>query len=167
VRIYTIGHSNVPTEKIINLLRDHSIEILVDVRSQPYSRYSPQFNREDFQRILSQECIEYAFAGEWLGGRPKDPSCYEDGRVSYERMETKDWYRRGIARLLEIAAEKRTAIMCAEEDPRHCHRHNLVAKTLMEEAVEVLHIRGDGRLEDAWEVGGMNCRATQSGLMSW
>jgi len=123
--------------------------VLVDVRSSPYSRHNPQFNRETFQRALELVGIEYVYAGQHLGGRPNDPSCYEDGRVQYGLIADKPWYQAGIDRLLDIAQERSCAIMCAEEDPLHCHRHHLVAQTLLERGVVVWHIRGDGRVERA------------------
>ena len=158
--IYTIGHSNVTADTIIDLLNEHGIGMLVDVRSSPYSRYSPQFNREQLARALDKAGIEYAFAGAHLGGRPKDPTCYKDGTlpegkadflslVDYGEVAKRRWFQDAITRLLELAGEHRTAIMCSEEDPDHCHRHYLIAQTLLEMDVTVLHIRGDGSLEAA------------------
>jgi len=159
--IYTIGHSNVPTRKIVEHLKHHGVQVLVDVRSSPYSKYVPQFNREMFQAVLQGECLEYKFAGEYLGGRPNDPTCYKNGQipdghadflhlVDYPGMMTKEWYQKGIQRLLEIAREKPTAIMCSEEDPARCHRQYLISQTLLKQGIEVLHIRSDGRLQKAW-----------------
>ena len=79
--IYTIGHSNHEWRDFLVLLHQYGIEMLVDVRSAPYSRYSPQFNRELLAPSLEAEGIGYAFAGEYLGGRPKDPDCYREGVV--------------------------------------------------------------------------------------
>lgn len=145
--ILTIGHSNVPAERIIELLKQHGIKVLVDVRSVPYSRYNPQFNRETFQCTLEATGVEYAYAGQYLGGRPDDPTCYEGGQVQYERIVAKPWYQKGIDRLLEIADGQQVAIMCSEEDPLHCHRHNLVTQTLLKRGVIVWHIRSNGQLE--------------------
>jgi hypothetical protein len=159
--LYTIGHSNVPANKIVALLKQHGIQVLVDVRSSPYSKYVPQFNREIFQSVLEREGLDYKFAGEYLGGRPKDPACYKNRQipnghadflhlVDYPAVMTMDWYQKGIQRLLEIATDKPTAIMCSEEDPARCHRQHLISQTLLARGVEVLHIRSDGRLQKAW-----------------
>jgi hypothetical protein len=159
--IYTIGHSNVPTSKIIELITKYEIKVLVDVRSSPYSRYVPQFNREMFQAVIQREGLDYKFAGEYLGGRPKDPTCYKNGQipdghadflqlVDYPAVMTKEWYQKGIQRLLEIAQEKTTAIMCSEEDPGRCHRQHLISQTLLKQGIEVFHIRSDSRLQKAW-----------------
>jgi uncharacterized protein (DUF488 family) len=161
--IYTIGHSNVLASKIVDLLEQHEIKVLVDVRSSPYSQYSPQFNRENFKNTLKENQIEYKYEGEYLGGRPKDPSCYKnkntpDGKadflhlVDYPVVMTKDWFQKGIGGLIEISAQKRTAIMCSEEDPGHCHRHHLIGKFLLQKGIQVLHIRSDGMVVRAQQI---------------
>jgi len=149
LEIFTIGHSNVEAERIVELLRQHAVGVVVDVRSAPYSRYSPQFNKENIRRVLHAAGIAYIYSGAMLGGRPQDPECYEDGQLRYALIESKPWYREGIEQLLEIAREQRCAIMCAEEDPARCHRHQLISQTLLQRNVSVWHIRGHGRIEAA------------------
>ncbi len=142
--IYTIGHSNVEVERVIELLQSHGIDAVLDVRSSPYSRHAPQFNRETLAEQLEQAGIQYIYGGHHLGGRPKDPSCYDEqdeDRVLYEEVEKRDWYKKGIDGLIQLATEKWTAIMCAEEDPSQCHRHLLISQTLLDRDVEVVHIR--------------------------
>ena len=142
--IYTIGHSNVEADKIVDLLRQYGIDVVLDVRSSPYSRHAPQFNREDFAERLALAGIEYQYGGGYLGGRPRDPSCYDredEERVLYEEVEKKEWYSRGIEGLIQLATEKWAAVMCAEEDPGVCHRHLLIAQTLLDRGIDVEHIR--------------------------
>jgi uncharacterized protein (DUF488 family) len=142
--IYTIGHSNVEVETITQLLKAHDIEVVLDVRSSPYSEHAPQFNREDLAQHLARAGIEYVYGGQYLGGRPKDPSCYDEQdeeRVLYREVEKRDWYQKGIDGLIHLATEKWTAVMCAEEDPNRCHRHLLIAQSLLDRGVEVQHIR--------------------------
>lgn len=148
--IFTIGHSNVEAERIIELLKQHRIDILVDVRSVPYSRHNPQFNRETFQHTLEKVGIRYIYAGDRLGGRPDDPTCYEGGQVQYTLIMKKPWYQEGIDQLIGLANGHRIALMCSEEDPLQCHRHKLITQTLLERGLSVWHIRGDGRLEQAY-----------------
>ncbi len=153
--IYTIGHSNVPASKIVDLLRQFDIQVLVDVRSSPYSQFVPQFNRENFEHTLHLTGIEYQYLGELLGGRPKDPSCYKNGQlpdgkadylhlVDYPAVMAKDFFQKGIRQLLEFSSQKRAAVMCSEEDPAQCHRHHLIGRYLTQQGVPVVHIRGDG-----------------------
>jgi len=157
--IYTIGHGNAPVTAIIELLHKYAIRELVDVRSVPYSQYVPAFNREAFKKALEDAGIVYAYAGDYLGGRPKDETCYKTeqvpdektGRaeflklVDYAAVMERPWYQKGIARLIEIARTQRTAIMCSEEAPDRCHRSHLIAQTLIGRGITARHIR---RTED-------------------
>ena len=157
MKLFTIGHSNHSIEKFIRLIEYNGIMSLVDVRTAPYSRYNPQFNKENLENILSDHYIEYAFAGNYLGGRPSDPTCYknhvlppEDAdylhEVDYPEVMKRPWFLQGIKCLLELADRQTTVIMCGEEDPVECHRHHLIARHLIAEhpEVDVQHIRGDG-----------------------
>jgi uncharacterized protein (DUF488 family) len=145
--IYTIGHSKHPIERFTALLQQHGIEALADVRSTPYSRFNPQFNREKLQTALAGVGIRYVFLGEELGARSKDPACYEDGRVSYAKLAASEIFRTGIDRLLTGMREHRIALMCAEREPLDCHRTILVARELERAGVPVTHILQDGSLE--------------------
>ncbi len=147
MEVYTIGHSTHNLEVFIELLQRHGIDAVADVRSIPYSRVAPQFNRETLKQALQLHGIRYVFLGQELGGRPRDPSCYENGQVNYERVAQTALFRRGIERLLRGAERYRIALMCAEKDPLNCHRTLLVAKVLHERGVDVRHILADGRLE--------------------
>jgi uncharacterized protein (DUF488 family) len=158
VEVYTIGHSNVTVDKIVQLLQRYQIQVLVDVRSVPYSQYSPQFNRDSLAEALRESGIEYLFAGEYLGGRPEDRTLYKSGEnpssreeylelVDYNKVAKQDWYRNAIARLIAIAGERRTAVMCSEEDPKQCHRYRLIGQTLLQKGVTVWHIRRKGGVE--------------------
>src|SRR5688572_24237489 len=155
--VYTIGHGNTTAERIIEMLRQYKIAELVDVRSVPYSEYKPEFNRETFKATLETAGIKYAFAGEYLGGRPKDDNLYKNNEVpdaetsrakflklvDYKEVAKQEYFQKGIARLLEIAAQHPTAIMCSEEDPDQCHRSKLIGQHLVRMNLVVKHIRKD------------------------
>lgn len=147
-QILTIGHSNHPLEVFLRLLGGQGVNVLADVRSAPYSRFNPQFNREPLAATLSRKGIEYMYFGAELGGRPKDPACYEDGRVCYRRVAETRSFREGIAQVLDAAAQHRVVLMCAEREPLDCHRTLLVAPALDAQGVEVQHILADGTLEN-------------------
>src|SRR5512136_592454 len=157
IKLYTIGHSNHSLDQFIRLLEENGIMTLVDVRSAPYSRYNPHFSKENLEAALRERDIQYAYAGKFLGGRPTDPTCYKSRalpaegadylhQVDYPEVMKRIWFVQGIDRLLELADEQTTAIMCSEEDPAECHRHHLIAQFLIGEhpEVDVRHIRGDG-----------------------
>ena len=146
-RVLTVGHSNHPLETFVSLLRQHGVTTLADVRSAPYSRFNPQFNRKAFDAALQAHGIAYLFMGQTLGGRPEDRSCYENGRVRYDRLAQTPLYREGIDRVIETARAERLALMCAEKEPLDCHRTLLVGRSLAERGVAAAHILADGTLE--------------------
>ena len=146
--IYTIGHSNGTIERLIGLLQQHSITAVADVRSQPYSRFNPQFNREVLADSLKGVGLEYVFLGQELGARSDDPACYRNGRAQYSLIAKAGVFQRGIERLLSGAQRFSLAILCAEKEPLVCHRGILISRHLHENGIVVRHILEDGSLED-------------------
>jgi uncharacterized protein (DUF488 family) len=144
--IYTIGHSDHTTAAFVDLLRHHGITLVLDVRSQPYSRWAYQFNRETLARDLQDAGIAYRFMGDVLGGRPADPALYDPGqeRPDYQRLAQAPDYQSGIDQLLDLAQTEQVAVVCSEGDHRRCHRHLLITQTLLERGVQVFHIQPDG-----------------------
>ena len=146
--VFTVGHSNHPPETFINLLLRHGIDEVADVRSAPYSRYTPHFNYEPLQQALDDIGIAYAYLGGELGGRPADRSCYDsDGRVLYDRVAETTQFDDGIRSVIRAADERRVALLCTEKEPLECHRTLLVARALAERGVPVAHILASGGLE--------------------
>ncbi len=145
--LFTIGHSNHPIEAFIALLQRYGITAVGDVRSHPYSRYAPQYSRDPLKAALAQMGIAYVFLGKELGARSKDPGCYKQGRVQYDRLARQPQFAEGIKRVTEGMQQHRIALMCAEKDPLECHRTLLVARKLHEAGVEIAHILSDGSLE--------------------
>ena len=145
--VLTIGHSTHSVEAFVALLDRHCVSAVADVRSVPYSRFNPDFNREPLARSLAAHRTVYVFLGRELGGRPDDPSCYDGGRISYERVGATRWFRLGLDRVVRGAARRRIALMCAERDPLACHRTPLVAPALEARGISVGHILADGGLE--------------------
>ena len=145
--IFTIGHSTHSAEAFLALLRQHEVEALADVRSSPFSRFNPQFNRLPLEQSLKADGISYVFLGKELGARSDDRSCYDHGRVQYSRLAQTALFQSGLDRVLQGSAKYRVALMCAEKEPLECHRTLLVAKALAARSQKVLHIHADGRLE--------------------
>jgi uncharacterized protein (DUF488 family) len=143
--VWTIGHSNHDLARLIGLLRSARVEAIADVRSQPFSRFSPQFNRGALRAALLGSDLRYAFLGDELGGRPPEQDLYDaDGHVLYGQLAKTARFKAGIDRLLGGAERLRVAVLCSEEDPTDCHRRLLVARVITEMGVSVVHIRGDG-----------------------
>ena len=145
--VLTIGHSTHSIDAFIALLRQHNVTALADVRSAPFSRFNPQFNKETLARSLKAHDIKYVFLGRELGARSNDRSCYENGRVQYARLARTESFHRGLDRVMRGTHEHRIALMCAEKEPLECHRTILVARALVEQGVAVEHILADGCLE--------------------
>jgi uncharacterized protein (DUF488 family) len=151
--IYTVGHSSHTYEEFARLLATNGIEVVVDTRSAPYSRYAPQFDREIVQSALAKSEVKYLFLGEELGGRPKNTAYYDEtGRVLYSRITADPLFRSGISRLERGIEQFCVALMCGEEDPAHCHRRLLIGRVMTERGHQLLHIRGDGSLQTETEV---------------
>jgi uncharacterized protein (DUF488 family) len=146
--VLTIGHSNHPVERLLSLLRQHDVQVLADVRSQPYSRFAHQFNRENLQPVVTNAGLRYLFLGEELGGRQLGKiASLQERLAAYERVSDAPQFQRGLDRLLHEAQSNTIAVLCAEEDPTECHRRVWVARALRERGAAVFHIRGDGHLD--------------------
>ena len=146
--IYTIGHSTHPIERFVALLCKHQITAVCDVRSRPYSRVNPQFNREPLKEVLSGVSIKYVFLGKELGARSEDRSCYRNGQAHYELIAQTELFGAGIGRVEDGAQSYRIALMCAEKEPLDCHRTILVSRRLREDGFIVKHILANGEAED-------------------
>ena len=145
--VFTVGHSTHPQSRLIELLREHGITALCDVRSKPYSRMNPQFNRAELESALRECGIAYVFLGRELGARSEDPSCYQNGKVQYDRLANTELFQDGLRRVREGMKKYRVALMCAEKEPLECHRTILVARYLAALGLNVEHIHADGHVE--------------------
>jgi uncharacterized protein (DUF488 family) len=146
--VYTIGHSTHAIDRLTELLIRHGVTAVCDVRSTPYSRINPQFNREDLKLALRTRGIAYVFLGKELGARIDDPSCYKNGKVQYDRLARTEIFQSGIARVREGTKNYQLALMCAEKEPLDCHRAILVARHLVSAEVDIAHIHANGSLEN-------------------
>ncbi len=141
--LYSIGHGNKDIDEFINELISFNIAYLVDIRSNPYSKWNPSFNQTPLEIILNRHNIRYVYMGNELGGLPKDSTCYTNGHVDYEKISKKDFFIHGLNRLL-VANNKqiRLAIMCSESDPKLCHRSKLIGQELLKKGITLNHIIG-------------------------
>jgi hypothetical protein len=147
MQILTVGHSNHSIDKFLTLLKQHGVTTIVDVRSSPFSRYSPHFNQASLKSSLSHENISYVFLGEQLGARPKNLECYVEGKARYELIAATEAFSTGLERIYKGAENYQIALMCAEQDPITCHRAILVCKHLKNAGIGINHILKNGDLE--------------------
>lgn len=146
--LWTIGHSNRSIEAYIETLNIVGMQSVVDVRSQPFSKYTTHFNQAQIKESLSRARIQYIFMGDRLGGRPPEPEMYDDaGHVNYRMLSESARFQEGISELLRTVSQSRVAIMCTEENPIDCHRRLLIARVLNGDAT-IIHIRSDGSTVD-------------------
>ncbi|MDA1349699.1 MAG: DUF488 domain-containing protein, partial [Chloroflexi bacterium] len=152
--IYSIGHSNHNWDTFYALLREHGVEVLVDTRTKPTSKWAPFASARTLPGLTQNERIEYVFMGDSLGGKPADRSSYDArGKPDYARIRSKEFFKTAIAELVNMAASARVALMCAEEDPAKCHRKLLIGPALEQVGVTLLHIRQDGSVQSSGATG--------------
>ena len=153
MRIYTIGHSNRGLSEFLELLEEYGIEVVVDVRRWPTSSRYPHFNGDGLREALSERGIDYLWLGDVLGGYRRyslgesspNRGWSRGGFRNYADYALTEEFRRGLERILKVAAERRVAIMCSERFYWRCHRR-IISDHLYARGVEVIHIIDRGRI---------------------
>ena len=147
--LFSIGHSTHKIDKFTCLLKCYGIEAVADVRSSPYSKYTPQFNKDVLENVLRNVGIEYMFLGRELGARRSEEGCYIDRQAKYEIIAHLPVFRAGLERLLASIKTYTVALMCSEGDPIVCHRTILVCREIIKVSpdLKITHILADGTIE--------------------
>jgi uncharacterized protein (DUF488 family) len=145
--LFSIGHSNIPADRFVGMLRSAGVNAIADVRSSPASRRFPWFSGKNLAPRLQADGIAHMPFGDSLGGRPRDPALYRDGVADYGKMVQQPEFCAGLDRLLNVASQHRVCLMCAEREPLDCHRCLLVSRALVERALTIGHILHDGTIE--------------------
>lgn len=146
-QLFTVGHSDHTVDGLISLLARYGVTAVADVRSQPYSRFAPQHNRENLGAVLTAASIAYVFLGRELGARRTESEAYRGRQARYELIRELPAYQEGIARLRNGVKTERIALLCAEQDPLTCHRTILICRSLRSDSIDIAHILADGSLE--------------------
>jgi uncharacterized protein (DUF488 family) len=153
VTVFTIGYGSRSIEEFVGLLKENSIDCLVDVRTAPYSKFKPEFSKDALASSLQAAGIAYRFAGHELGGRPDAPACYVDGKVDYDLVRKTEFYARGIERIRKAHEQgMRMALFCSEQKPEECHRSKLIGVTLAEMGIPLAHLDEEGIVRPQEEV---------------
>ncbi|NQV08102.1 DUF488 domain-containing protein [bacterium] len=143
--VATIGHGSASFGLVRVVLESNSVDTIIDVRSQPYSRHAPDFNRGTIESLTAGTGIGYRWMGESLGGRPGDPALVRgDGSLDVAVITASAAFRAGILAVVGLAEGGSVVLLCAEEDPAHCHRASLIAPAVEEAGLSVVHLRHDG-----------------------
>lgn len=147
--IYSIGHGNKNISDFMDELNAYDIKYLIDIRSKPYSKYNPQYNKNELKFFLKDQGVTYVFLGDKLGGLPNDSSCYTDGKVDYDILKDKEFFLEGLQRVINAYKNGvKVVIMCSESKPQECHRSKLIGRELMKKKITVAHIIGKGKVKD-------------------
>jgi uncharacterized protein (DUF488 family) len=152
--VFSIGYGSRSVDEILRITKDLGMPHLVDVRSSPYSKFAPLFNREPLKKACDKVGLSYVFMGDQLGGKPKSNHCYnEDGRVNYNMLEIEPYFLEGMERLDKALAKGLDLmLMCSELRPEQCHRSKLIGKSLLNRGVAVKHFDESGKIVQQEEV---------------
>ena len=145
--LHTIGQGARSLDELLGALEAHRIEYLLDVRSSPYSKFKPEFSREALEAALKARGISYVFMGDTLGGQPRDPDCYTDGKVDYAKVRQQPFFQSGLERLRKAHDQHvSAALLCSEGRPEQCHRSKMIGEALAAAGIPIRHIDEDGQL---------------------
>ena len=151
--LYTIGHGNKSIEKLIEELHSFGIQYVIDVRSKPYSKYNLHFHKNEIKFYLKKRNIKYIFLGEQLGGLPTDLTCYTNGKIDYNKLKNKTFFKKGLERLITAHQKQiKIAIMCSETNPKECHRTKLIGEELRKLEIILNHIIHKNLVKDQFSV---------------
>ena len=145
--LFSIGYGNRPWPAMLELLKRHGCQFLIDVRSSPYSKFSPSYSQDTLTSLCNDEGIRYVFMGDTLGGKPKGGEHLDaTGKVDYIQLSEAPEFQFGMARLLTAHSKGLCSfLMCSELRPEECHRCKLIGAALAEKDVEIIHIDEKGR----------------------
>ena len=142
--LHTIGYGARTLDQLVAALKAHRIDYLLDVRTSPYSKFKPEFSREALEAALKRHGLRYIFMGDTLGGQPRDPDCYTDGKVDYDKVRQQPFFQTGLERLRKAHQQhQRVALMCSEGRPEQCHRSKMIGEALADAGIPVTHIDED------------------------
>ncbi len=146
--IFTIGHSNHEIMDFVTLVKKHKVDMILDVRSTPYSKRYPQYNMEEFRLVLQSHQIDYQSFGLWFGARQPDPEYYtSEGWLHYGAYAKSGTFDQGLRNLDQCLIQGyKPALLCSEKDPFDCHRAIMVARALSLKGYEIRHILADGSI---------------------
>jgi len=151
--LYTIGYGQRSLEQLVKVLQQYGIRLLIDVRSAPYSRFKPEFSREPLALELERQGIVYQFMGDSLGGQPRDPACFTNGKVDYHKLSRQPCFSAGLDRLQALLGKPETlGLLCSEGRPEQCHRSKLIGEAATLRGLVVGHIDEDDTLRSQSEV---------------
>ncbi|WBA07772.1 DUF488 family protein [Salinivibrio kushneri] len=139
--IISIGYSRRSIREFIEALVEYDVKYLIDVRTKPFSKYHPEFNKDLLEATLKNAGIKYVFMGDSVGGLPSDSQCYTEGKVDYRKTADSNVFKHGLERLIKANdLDVNVSIMCAEMKPEQCHRSKLIGEELTKKGININHL---------------------------
>lgn len=146
-KILTIGYSNVDFNTFLSKIKRVNIKTIFDVRSIPYSKYTPQFNRENIKKELYKNNVCYIYVGDMIGGWPKKEEYYTDNIADYTKMINDESFNKGLEYIINESKKNNIALACSEHNPFTCHRFLLISRELIRRGFDVNHVMKDGHIK--------------------
>lgn len=146
--LFTIGYAGHKVHRFTEMLVSNDITILIDVRSNPHSKYNPDYNSKALENHLFNSKIAYVHLGRELGAQRVERECYINGKVDYSLVEELPPFRMGIRKVLKSLENHNVVLMCAEKDPVNCHRTILICHNLRNAGISIKHILHSGKIEE-------------------
>ena len=151
--LHSIGYGSRTMEEFLAALAAHRIAYVLDVRTSPYSKFRPEFSRDPLAAVLKARGLQYLFMGDTLGGQPRDPDCYTDGKVDYEKVRQQSFFQAGLERLRKAHEQRvRAVLMCSEGRPEQCHRSKMIGEALAAAGIPLRHIDEDDQVSTQVQV---------------
>ena len=147
--LFTIGYSSFALNKFISVLERYSIQVVVDVRSQPYSAYYSNYNKENIKSTLRQKKIHYRNYSIEFGARQTDKRYFSnEGYLDFELFAESPNFKQGFDKIKNSVEQGYSiALMCAEKNPAICHRSIMVSRAFYNNGFSINHILADGCIE--------------------
>lgn len=139
--VYTFGHSILSLNLFFEVLSSFDIKYIYDIRSSPYSMYTPQFNAPELSKRCEKEGFNYSWLGKELGGKRTEDCVYIDNKVSFDKVAELEIFKKGIQTIKDNSQEN-IVLLCSESDPLKCHRFSLIGRQLLPQGVNLIHILG-------------------------
>lgn len=140
--VYSIGYSGFLVDEFVNILEYNGINLLVDVRSQPYSQYYSDYNKDSFELKLKNKDIYYRNYANEFGARQDQKEYYSnEGFLDFELFAKSPQFLEGMEKLKNSMLQNyKFVVMCAEKDPFNCHRAILVTRAFHDAGFKIMHL---------------------------
>jgi uncharacterized protein (DUF488 family) len=152
--LFTVGYTSFTLPQMLEVISDYGIDVVVDVRSNPFSAHYPDYNKNIFESVLRKHKISYHNYAEEFGAQQTDIKYYsKDGYLDFELFAKSEPFLKGFARIDEsVKSGDSVMLMCAEKDPAQCHRAVMISKVFANNGYDVKHLLQDGTIKSQSDI---------------